>query len=100
VERQGLWHGVPRPGNKPCLLTAAGGSIVKQLITKLLSQSLLHLGYLHTSNWVHLSSNPAFFSFFFFVFAMLGFELRSYSLSHSTSPFFVMGFFAWAGFEL
>jgi hypothetical protein len=30
--------------------------------------------------------------FFFFV-AVLGFELRAYTLSHSTSPFFVMGFF-------
>jgi hypothetical protein len=39
---------------------------------------------------------------------VLGFELRAYTLSHSTSPFFVMDFskigshelFAWAGFEL
>jgi hypothetical protein len=31
--------------------------------------------------------------FFFFFFAILGFELRAYTLSHSTSPFFVMGFF-------
>jgi hypothetical protein len=38
---------------------------------------------------------------------VLGLELRAYTLSHSTSPFFVMGFFrdrsrelfAWAGFE-
>jgi hypothetical protein len=44
---------------------------------------------------------------FFFFFAVLGFELRAYSLSHCTSPFIVMGFFeigslelfAWAGFE-
>jgi hypothetical protein len=42
-----------------------------------------------------------------FLFAVLGFELRAYTLSYSTSPFFVMGFFeigsqellAWAGFE-
>jgi hypothetical protein len=51
-----------------------------------------------------------FFALFFFVvvvFAALGLELRAYILSHSTSPFFVMGFFkigsnelfAWAGFE-
>jgi hypothetical protein len=40
-----------------------------------------------------------------FVFAVLGFELRAYNLSHSTSLFFVLGFcqrgcelFAWAGF--
>jgi hypothetical protein len=26
-------------------------------------------------------------------FAVLGFELRTYTLSHSTNPFFVMGFF-------
>jgi hypothetical protein len=37
----------------------------------------------------------------------MGFEFRAYTLSHSTSPFFVMGFFkigslelfAWAGFK-
>jgi hypothetical protein len=28
----------------------------------------------------------------FFFFAVLGFELRAYTLSHSTSPFFVKGF--------
>jgi hypothetical protein len=31
--------------------------------------------------------------FCLFVFALLGFEFRAYTLSHSTSPFFVMGFF-------
>jgi hypothetical protein len=31
--------------------------------------------------------------FYYFIFAVLGFELRAYSLSHSTSSFFVMGFF-------
>jgi hypothetical protein len=44
---------------------------------------------------------------FFSFFAVLGFELRASTLSHSTSPFFVMGFleigshklFAWAGFK-
>jgi hypothetical protein len=44
---------------------------------------------------------------FFFFFVVLGLELRAYALSHSTSPFFVMGvfeigsqeLFAWAGFE-
>jgi hypothetical protein len=30
---------------------------------------------------------------FFFFFAVLGFELRAYILSHSTSSIFVMGFF-------
>jgi hypothetical protein len=41
-------------------------------------------------------------------FEVLGFELRAYTLSHSTNPFFVKGvfeiasrkLFAWAGFEL
>jgi hypothetical protein len=41
-------------------------------------------------------------------FVVLDFELRAYTLSHSTSPFFVMAFFeigfhelfAWAGLEL
>jgi hypothetical protein len=43
----------------------------------------------------------------FFFFSVLGLELRAYTLSHSTSPFFVRGFFeigfcelfAWASFE-
>jgi hypothetical protein len=30
----------------------------------------------------------------FFFFLVLGLELRAYTLSHSTSPFFVMGFFS------
>jgi hypothetical protein len=30
---------------------------------------------------------------FFFLFAVLGFELRAFTLSHSTSPFFCDGFF-------
>jgi hypothetical protein len=42
-----------------------------------------------------------------FFFEILGFELRAFTLSHSTSPFFVKGFFeigshgvfAQAGFE-
>jgi hypothetical protein len=44
---------------------------------------------------------------FFFFFAVLGFELRTYTLSHFTNPYFMKGFFetesheqfAWAGFE-
>jgi hypothetical protein len=47
-------------------------------------------------------------SLFFFFFAVLGLELRAYTLSHSTSPVFLMGFFeigcgelfAQVGFEL
>jgi hypothetical protein len=49
----------------------------------------------------------AFLFYLFTYFVVLGFELRAYTLSHSTSPFFVMGFFeigscklfAWAGLE-
>jgi hypothetical protein len=33
--------------------------------------------------------------FFIFIFLVLGFELRAYTLSHSTSPFFVKGFSRW-----
>jgi hypothetical protein len=35
-----------------------------------------------------------FLSFFLSFFALLAFELRAYTLSHSTSPFFLMGFFS------
>jgi hypothetical protein len=56
-----------------------------------------------------------FFYFALLFFAVLGFELRAYTFSHSTSPFIVCLFiflvmgifkigscelFAWAGFEL
>jgi hypothetical protein len=52
-----------------------------------------------------------FLSFLFcfvFCFAVLGLELRAYTLSHSTSPFFTVGFFeigslklfAWADLNL
>jgi hypothetical protein len=49
----------------------------------------------------------SFLMFFFFFFAVLGLELRAFTLSHSTSPIFVKGFsregfaelFAQAGFE-
>jgi hypothetical protein len=37
---------------------------------------------------------------FFFFFSVLGFELRAYTLSHSTRPFFVMGFFEIGSSEL
>jgi hypothetical protein len=39
-----------------------------------------------------LSSLPALVCIV--IFAVLGFELRAYTLSHSTSPFFVMDFFS------
>jgi hypothetical protein len=39
-------------------------------------------------------------SSFFFFFVVLGFELRAYTLSHSTSPFFVTGFFEIRFYEL
>jgi hypothetical protein len=35
-----------------------------------------------------------------FFFLLLGFELRAYTLSHSTSPIFVMGFFEIGSREL
>jgi hypothetical protein len=45
---------------------------------------------------------------YLFIFVVLGFELRVYTLSHTISPICVMGFFeigspklfAWAGFKL
>jgi hypothetical protein len=41
--------------------------------------------------------NPSILLWLFFIlllfFAVLGFELKDYTLSHSTSPFCVMGFF-------
>jgi hypothetical protein len=47
------------------------------------------------------------FSLFFFFFSVLGLELRTFILSHSTNPIVVLGIFeigshepfAWAGFE-
>jgi hypothetical protein len=39
-----------------------------------------------TETWVW-GWPPSLFSFFFFFFTVLGFELRAYTLSHSTSPF-------------
>jgi hypothetical protein len=48
----------------------------------------------------------SFFLYYFLFFAVLGFELKAYTLSHSISPFCVKYFeigshklFAWAGFE-
>jgi Na+/proline symporter len=40
------------------------------------------------------------FVYLFIFLAVLGFELRAYTLSHSTSPFFVMGFFEIGSCEL
>jgi hypothetical protein len=37
---------------------------------------------------------------FYFFFAALGFELKASTLSHSTSPLFVMGFFEIGSHEL
>jgi hypothetical protein len=56
----------------------------------------------------HGGKETGFSDLFFFFFSVLGLELRAYTLSHSTSPFFTMNFFeilsrqlfAWAGFEL
>jgi hypothetical protein len=41
----------------------------------------------------------SFLSFFFFFFALLGLELRAYTLSHSISPF-VLGIFKIGSLEL
>jgi hypothetical protein len=43
----------------------------------------------HAEHPIHLIIERGFFFFF----AILVFELRVYNLSHSVSPFFVMGFF-------
>jgi hypothetical protein len=40
------------------------------------------------------------FSFLLFFFAVLGLELRAYTFSHYTSPFFVMGVFEIVSHEL
>jgi hypothetical protein len=40
-----------------------------------------------------LACSVCLFVCLFVCFAVLGFELRAYTFSHSTSPFFVMGFF-------
>jgi hypothetical protein len=48
-----------------------------------------------------------YLNYYYYYFVVLGFELRAFTLNHSTSPIFVMGFFeirshepfAWAGFE-
>jgi hypothetical protein len=39
-------------------------------------------------------------TFFFFSLVVLGLELRAFTLSHSTSPIFVMGFFEIGSLEL
>jgi hypothetical protein len=61
---------------------------------------VLHFVCFHHSIYFILLNN------FFFFFAVLGLELRAYTLSHSTSPFCAKYFrnrscdlFAWAGFE-
>jgi hypothetical protein len=41
----------------------------------------------------HLSHPDTLSFFFFFFFAVLGFELRAYALSYSSSPLFVKSFF-------
>jgi hypothetical protein len=43
---------------------------------------------------------PIFLFLFFIYFVVLGSELSAYTLSHSTSPFFVMGFFKIGSHEL
>jgi hypothetical protein len=58
-----------------------------------------------TKAWLGSGSQGTVFSnmstfFFFSFFAVLGLELRAYTLSHSTSPFFVMGLFKIGSCEL
>jgi hypothetical protein len=43
--------------------------------------------------------NPVWKTAQVFLFAVLGFELRTYTLSYSASPFFVMGIFFFFFFE-
>jgi hypothetical protein len=40
-----------------------------------------------------MSQDAFFFFFFFFFFAVLGLELRAFTLGHSTIPIFVKGLF-------
>jgi hypothetical protein len=47
-----------------------------------------------------LPSRPLCVTSSFFFFAVLGFELRAYTLSHSGIPFFVMGIFEIRSHEL
>jgi hypothetical protein len=56
----------------------------------------------------HLTAVYKYLIYFFLCVLVLGLELRAFTLSHSTNPFFVKGFFeigscelfAQAGFEL
>jgi hypothetical protein len=51
-------------------------------------------GFFHQTTLLPITDHHFFFFFFFFWWYWgLGFELRSYTLSHSTSTFFVKGFF-------
>jgi hypothetical protein len=49
--------------------------------------------YKHCKQLTHTPIPFLLLGFFFFFFAVLGFELRAYTLSLSTSSFFVKGFF-------
>jgi hypothetical protein len=48
----------------------------------------------------YLPQKAFFFCFDLFFFAVLGFKLRAYTLSHSTSYFFVKDFFETGSLEL
>jgi hypothetical protein len=54
------------------------------------------------SSFDYFQAMVLFFSFFFsfFFFSVLGFEHRAFTLSHSASPFFVMGVFEIGSHEL
>jgi hypothetical protein len=49
---------------------------------------------------LHLLNLLVAFNSGFFFFAVLGVELRAFTLSHSTSPFFVKVFFEIGSYEL
>jgi hypothetical protein len=46
-----------------------------------------------TDTWGFLEMQTPVTLFFFFFFVVLGFELRTFTFSHSTSTFCLMGFF-------
>jgi hypothetical protein len=55
----------------------------------------------------HMAESIIIIIIFFFFGVVLGLELKTFTLSHAASPFFVVGFFelgshelfAWAGFK-
>jgi hypothetical protein len=50
--------------------------------------------------WLQFNGYVSTYIMFSIFFSVLRFELRAYTLSHSTSPFFVKGFFSIGSCEL